>query len=83
MRFFDRRHAGQILARRLHSYRDNSSVIVLALPRGGVRVSDQEMPGPKSANSVPPGMSNSLHRTIGTSPLTNALRDDTCDTRAA
>ena len=38
MRFVDRRQAGQFLAQRLAGYRDDASVIVLALPRGGVPV---------------------------------------------
>lgn len=38
MRFVDRRQAGQFLAQRLARYRDDASVIVLALPRGGVPV---------------------------------------------
>lgn len=36
--FHDRRDAGRRLAERLDRYRDNSNVIVLALPRGGVPV---------------------------------------------
>jgi putative phosphoribosyl transferase len=36
--FRDRQHAGQVLAANLEHYRDNSAVIVLALPRGGVPV---------------------------------------------
>jgi len=38
MRFVDRRQAGQFHAQRLAGYRDEASVIVLALPRGGVPV---------------------------------------------
>ena len=38
MRFVDRRQAGRFLAQRLAGYRDDASVIVLALPRGGVPV---------------------------------------------
>jgi predicted phosphoribosyltransferase len=38
MRFRDRRDAGQHLAQRLHAYRDDPRVVVLALPRGGVPV---------------------------------------------
>jgi len=38
MLFADRRQAGQILAPRLIRYADDSDVIVLALPRGGVPV---------------------------------------------
>ena len=38
MRFVDRRQAGRFLAQRLVAYRDDASVIVLALPRGGVPV---------------------------------------------
>lgn len=38
MRFVDRRQAGQFLAQRLEGLRDDASVIVLALPRGGVPV---------------------------------------------
>jgi putative phosphoribosyl transferase len=38
MRFRDRRHAGQELARKLQQYRGNADVVVLALPRGGVPV---------------------------------------------
>ena len=34
----DRRHAGQVLARRLVDFKDRPDVIVLALPRGGVPV---------------------------------------------
>ena len=37
-RFADRRHAGRLLAQRLHSYARRADVIVLALPRGGVPV---------------------------------------------
>ena len=36
--FRDRQHAGQVLAANLEHYCDNSAVIVLALPRGGVPV---------------------------------------------
>jgi predicted phosphoribosyltransferase len=38
MRFVDRKQAGDVLAQRLVAYRDDPSVIVLALPRGGVPV---------------------------------------------
>jgi putative phosphoribosyl transferase len=38
MRFVDRTQAGRFLARKLLRYRDDASVIVLALPRGGVPV---------------------------------------------
>jgi putative phosphoribosyl transferase len=38
MRFRDRQEAGQALARELLRYRDDASVIVLGLPRGGVPV---------------------------------------------
>ena|SRR5438105_4288038 len=38
MRFSDRRHAGQVLARTLEHYAGRDDVIVLALPRGGVPV---------------------------------------------
>ena len=34
----DRRHAGQLLARRLADFKDRPGVVVLALPRGGVPV---------------------------------------------
>src|SRR4051812_185221 len=37
-RFFDRREAGQLLARELKHYANRSDVLVLALPRGGVPV---------------------------------------------
>jgi predicted phosphoribosyltransferase len=36
--FSDRRDAGRVLARELHTYRDNPDVIVLGLPRGGIPV---------------------------------------------
>src|SRR3954452_18833250 len=36
--FRDRRHAGQVLARKLADYTDQPDVLVLALPRGGVPV---------------------------------------------
>lgn len=36
--FFDRRHAGEVLARKLHKYADQPNTLVLALPRGGVPV---------------------------------------------
>lgn len=36
--FADRRHAGQLLARRLAEYANREDVLVLALPRGGVPV---------------------------------------------
>jgi putative phosphoribosyl transferase len=36
--FLDRAEAGQILATRLTAYADRSDVVVLGLPRGGVRV---------------------------------------------
>ena len=38
MRFVDRKQAGDVLAQQLVAYRDDPSVIVLALPRGGVPV---------------------------------------------
>ena len=38
MRFADREQAGHTLAQRLIRYRDDPSVVVLALPRGGVPV---------------------------------------------
>ena len=38
MLFKDRFHAGRLLARKLEHHRDNSEVLVLALPRGGVPV---------------------------------------------
>ena len=38
MRFQDRRHAGQALAKQLSRYANRSDVIVLGLPRGGVPV---------------------------------------------
>jgi len=38
MRFSDRKHAGQVLAKKLEHFRDNRDVSVLALPRGGVPV---------------------------------------------
>ncbi len=38
MQFADRRQAGRWLASKLERYRDDGSVIVLALPRGGVPV---------------------------------------------
>src|SRR3954468_16342121 len=38
MRFSDRRHGGQVLARALAHYAGRDDVIVLALPRGGVPV---------------------------------------------
>jgi putative phosphoribosyl transferase len=38
MQFIDRKQAGQALAQKLQRYRDDSAVIVLALPRGGVPV---------------------------------------------
>jgi putative phosphoribosyl transferase len=38
MLFRDRRHAGQVLAERLHSYRGRGDLLVLGLPRGGVPV---------------------------------------------
>jgi len=34
----DRRHAGEVLARRLEHYRGRAALLVLALPRGGVAV---------------------------------------------
>jgi len=34
----DRRHAGEVLARRLEQYRGRAALLVLALPRGGVPV---------------------------------------------
>jgi putative phosphoribosyl transferase len=37
-RFHDRHEAGQLLARKLTTYKDRDDVIVLALPRGGVPV---------------------------------------------
>ena len=37
-RFKDRRDAGQVLARKLSAYADQTDVIVLALPRGGIPV---------------------------------------------
>lgn len=37
-RFFDRREAGQLLARELRHYANRSDVLILALPRGGVPV---------------------------------------------
>lgn len=37
-KFIDRRNAGWMLARKLKTYTNNPSVIVLALPRGGVPV---------------------------------------------
>ena len=37
-KFFDRREAGQFLARELRHYANRSDVLVLALPRGGVPV---------------------------------------------
>lgn len=36
--FRNRRHAGEVLAKRLREYADRSDVVVLALPRGGVPV---------------------------------------------
>ena len=36
--FRDRRHAGRVLATHLEQYRDRASLLVLALPRGGVAV---------------------------------------------
>jgi predicted phosphoribosyltransferase len=36
--FRNRRHAGQLLARKLAHYADQPDVLVLALPRGGVPV---------------------------------------------
>lgn len=38
LRFKDRRHAGRLLADELSRYRDAPSLLVLALPRGGVPV---------------------------------------------
>jgi putative phosphoribosyl transferase len=38
MQFLDRTEAGQVLAERLHAYRDRPDTLVLALPRGGVPV---------------------------------------------
>lgn len=38
LRFKDRRHAGRLLADELSRYRDEPSLLVLALPRGGVPV---------------------------------------------
>lgn len=38
MKFLNRQIAGQILAKRLKSYKDNPDILVLALPRGGVPV---------------------------------------------
>ncbi|KAB2890185.1 MAG: phosphoribosyltransferase, partial [Kofleriaceae bacterium] len=38
MRYRNRRHAGEVLARTLERYRDRDDVVVLALPRGGVPV---------------------------------------------
>ncbi|MEW5783539.1 MAG: phosphoribosyltransferase [Bacillota bacterium] len=39
MLFQDRRHAGELLAEKLHSYR-GSSPLILAVPRGGVSVAE-------------------------------------------
>src|SRR5512147_2076023 len=36
--FENRRHAGEVLARRLRDYAGRTDVVVLALPRGGVPV---------------------------------------------
>lgn len=36
--FRDRRHAGQVLARKLQAYRDRPGLLVLGLPRGGMAV---------------------------------------------
>ena len=38
MRFANRMQAGDVLAQKLLRYRDDPSVVVLALPRGGVPV---------------------------------------------
>jgi putative phosphoribosyl transferase len=38
MKFRDRTHAGQELARKLEKYRDRADVLVLGLPRGGIPV---------------------------------------------
>jgi putative phosphoribosyl transferase len=38
MRFRDRRHAGEVLAKELANFRDDPSVVVLGLPRGGIPV---------------------------------------------
>ena len=37
-RFTDRRNAGRVLARKLLAYKDQTDVIIIALPRGGVLV---------------------------------------------
>lgn len=41
LRFLDRQHAGQMLARELVDYANRDDVIVLGLPRGGVPVADE------------------------------------------
>ena len=37
-RFYDRQHAGQLLASQLQNYKNKKDVLILALPRGGVPV---------------------------------------------